>query len=147
MTFRPSHEPLKHQKAINKLIQNDKIYHKYETAFQCVVTENRNVNVIETQVKINLFLCLIKHHLKTTNPCTHLNTKMNAYWGVEVQLQEFLTSALVAGQLSASGHCRFVPWGRVSCTHWIRSWVGTSASLGAVAADPENRTPVFQSVA
>jgi hypothetical protein len=41
------------------------------------------------KVKTNLSLCLIKHHA------------MKTYWGVEVYIQEFLTSVLDGDELSA----------------------------------------------
>jgi hypothetical protein len=54
---------------------------------------------------------------------------MQAYGGVYVQIHIFLTSALVGGEWSASRPFRFTPGERASGTHWIRGWVGPSASL------------------
>jgi hypothetical protein len=48
---------------------------------------------------------------------------MKTYWGVEVQLHEFLTSALDGGELSASRSGRFTPRESFPGTHWIGGWV------------------------
>jgi hypothetical protein len=53
-----------------------------------------------SQVKVKLSLCLTEHHI------------MKAYWGVEVQLHEFLTAALDGGEWSASRPSRFTPMER-----------------------------------
>jgi hypothetical protein len=42
---------------------------------------------------------------------------------MEVWLQAFLTSALDAGERSASRASRFTPRERVPGTHWIAGWV------------------------
>jgi hypothetical protein len=44
--------------------------------------------------------------------------------GVDVQIQVFLISALVVGELLASRIGRFYPGETVPGTHWIGSWVG-----------------------
>jgi len=43
---------------------------------------------------------------------------MKTYWGVEVQLYEFLTSALDGDEWSASRFGRFTPRTRASGIHW-----------------------------
>jgi hypothetical protein len=72
------------------------------------------INVYErySKCKVKLSLCLIKH------------LSMKAYWGVDIQLHVFLTSALDGGQWSASRHCRFTLEERTPGTHWIGGWVG-----------------------
>jgi hypothetical protein len=47
--------------------------------------------------KVKLSLCLTKHHA------------MKTYWGMEVYLHAFLTSALDGGEWSASRPSRFTP--------------------------------------
>jgi hypothetical protein len=54
---------------------------------------------------------------------------MKAYGGVDVEIQVFLTSALVGGNWSASRPGRFTPGGRASETHWIGGWVDPRAGL------------------
>jgi len=67
---------------------------------------------------------------------------------VEVQPHAFIISALDGSEHSASRPCRFT-----SCTHSRGGWVGTRASLEAVAkrkrpytAPAGNQTPVVQPV-
>jgi hypothetical protein len=67
-----------------------------------------------------LSLWLNKHHAKKT------------YWGVEVQLHSFLTSALDGREWSASCASRFTPGVRDHGTHWIGGWVGLRAGLDTV---------------
>jgi hypothetical protein len=55
---------------------------------------------------------------------------MKAYGGVDVQF--FLTLALVGGEWSASRPGRFTPGERDSGTHWIEGWVSPRASLDDV---------------
>jgi hypothetical protein len=57
---------------------------------------------------------------------------MKAYWGVEVDLQAFLTSALDGVESLVSRPDRFTPRERVTGTHYIGLWVGPRASLDAV---------------
>jgi hypothetical protein len=67
-----------------------------------------------------LSLYLTKHHA------------MKTYWGVEVYLHAFLTSALDGGEWSASRPGHFTPKERAPGTHWIGSLVGPRASLDAM---------------
>jgi hypothetical protein len=57
---------------------------------------------------------------------------MKEYWGVDVRLHAFMTSALGGGTWSASSPGRFTPSERVPDTHWIGGWVGSKANLDAV---------------
>jgi hypothetical protein len=57
---------------------------------------------------------------------------MKTYWGVELQLHAFLISALDGGEWSTSGPGPFISRERDSDTHWIGSWVGSRADVGAV---------------
>jgi hypothetical protein len=50
---------------------------------------------------------------------------MKAYWGVEVQVHAFLTSALDGGEWSTSRPRRFTPRERAPGTHGIAGWVGS----------------------
>jgi hypothetical protein len=54
---------------------------------------------------------------------------MEAYWGVEVKLHAFLTSALDGDEWSASRLGRFTPRERVPDNHWRWGWVGPRAGL------------------
>jgi hypothetical protein len=54
---------------------------------------------------------------------------MKAYGGVDVQIQIFLTSALVGGEWSTSRSGRFTPGERAPGTHWIGGWVDLRAGL------------------
>jgi hypothetical protein len=58
-----------------------------------------------SKVKVKLSLRLTKHHA------------MKAYWGAEVWLHAFLTSALDGGEWSASRPVRFTPRERALGTH------------------------------
>jgi hypothetical protein len=57
---------------------------------------------------------------------------MKAYGGVDVQINMFLTSAVVGGEWSASRPGRFTSWERASDTHWIGGWVGSRDGLDDV---------------
>jgi hypothetical protein len=80
---------------------------------------------------------------------------MKTYWGVEVYLHAFLTSALDGGEWSTSRHGRFTPRERALGTHWIGGWVGPRAVLDAVVKrkipsprrESKPRTPIVQPVA
>jgi hypothetical protein len=97
----------------------------------------------KVKVKVELSLCLIKHHAVKT------------YWGVEVYLQAFLTSALDGGEWSASPPGHFNPRERAPGTHWIGGWVGPRAVLDTVVKkkipsprrESNPRTPIVQPVA
>jgi hypothetical protein len=54
---------------------------------------------------------------------------MKTYWGVDVQIHVFLTSAVAGGELSASHPSRFTPGESAPGTHWIGGWVGPRTSL------------------
>jgi hypothetical protein len=49
---------------------------------------------------------------------------MKTYWGVHVYMHIFLTSALVAGEWSASRPGNYTPGERTLGTHRIGGWVG-----------------------
>jgi hypothetical protein len=73
---------------------------------------------------------------------------MKAYWGVNIQIHIFLTSALDGGEWSASRPFRFTPGKRAPGTHWIGGWVGPTAGLDNVEKilDPtRTRTPTPRS--
>jgi hypothetical protein len=59
------------------------------------------------KVKVNLSLCLTKHHATMT------------YWRVEVQLHAFLTSALDGVECLASRLGRFTPGEIAHGNDWI----------------------------
>jgi hypothetical protein len=52
---------------------------------------------------------------------------MKTYWGVEVQLRAFLTSALDGDEWLASRLGRFNPRERAPGTRWMGGWVGPRA--------------------
>jgi hypothetical protein len=72
---------------------------------------------------------------------------MKAYWGVEIYLHTFLTSALDGREWSASRPGRFNPTERAPVTHWIGGWVGPRAGLDAVVkrkireSNPQSSSP------
>jgi hypothetical protein len=57
---------------------------------------------------------------------------MKTNGGVEVQLQAFLTSALVGGEWSASQFCLFTPAKTALSTQFIWDWVCPRDGLDAV---------------
>jgi hypothetical protein len=57
---------------------------------------------------------------------------MKAYGGVDVESNNFLTSALVGGEWSVSRPGRFTPAERAPSTHWKEGWVGPRSSLDDV---------------
>jgi hypothetical protein len=57
---------------------------------------------------------------------------MKTYGGVDIQVQIFLTSALVGGGWSTSRSGRFTPEETVPGTACIGGWVGPRASLDDV---------------
>jgi hypothetical protein len=54
---------------------------------------------------------------------------MKTYGGVDVQIYVFLTSAVVAGEWSASRPCRFTPEEKAPGSRWIGGWVGPKTGL------------------
>jgi hypothetical protein len=84
-----------------------------------------------------LYIYLSIHSLAFRNILFKFNKHyaIKAYGGVGVQIQIFLTSALVGGEWSASRPDRFTPGKRAPSTHWIGGWVGPRAGLD----DAENR--------
>jgi hypothetical protein len=58
---------------------------------------------------------------------------MKAYWGSEVQLRPFSTSAPDGGEWAASRPGRFNPGERAPGIQWIGGWVCPRAALDAVA--------------
>jgi hypothetical protein len=54
---------------------------------------------------------------------------MKPYGGLDVYIHNFLTSALVGGEWSASRPGRFTSGERTPGTHWIGGWVDLKASL------------------
>jgi hypothetical protein len=80
---------------------------------------------------------------------------MKTYWGVEVYLHAFLTSALDGGEWSTSRPGLFNPREKEPDTHWIGGWVGPRAVLDVVVKrkipnprrELNSRTPVVQPVA
>jgi hypothetical protein len=55
----------------------------------------------------------------TSSPCALTeNHAKKVYWGAEVQLHAFLTSAIDGGEWSASRPYRFTPTERAPGTHW-----------------------------
>jgi hypothetical protein len=77
-------------------------------------------DVIPRHVRVNLSLCLIKHHA------------MKTYGGVEVHFHAFLNSVLEGDEWLASRPGRFIPGETDSGTQWIGGWVGPSVGVGMV---------------
>jgi hypothetical protein len=57
---------------------------------------------------------------------------METYGEVDIQIHDFLTSALVAGEKSPSHPVRFTPGERASGTHWKGGCMGPRTSLDDV---------------
>jgi hypothetical protein len=57
---------------------------------------------------------------------------MKAYWGVDVEIQIYLTWALDRSEWSASRPGRFTPGERASGANWVGGWVDPRASLDDV---------------
>jgi hypothetical protein len=78
---------------------------------------------------------------------------MEAYWGIEIYLHVFLTSALDEGEWSASRPVHYILRERASGTHWIGDWVDPRAGLDAVVEKknshplPGLEPPIIQPVA
>jgi hypothetical protein len=75
--------------------------------------------------------CTVKSTGTTLPLPEHHDMKM--YWGAQVQLHIFLTSALDGGEWSASRAGRFTPRVTSPGTRWIGGWVGPRASLDTVS--------------
>jgi hypothetical protein len=92
------------------------------------------------KVKVNLSLCLTKHHA------------MKAYWEWRYSSTHSFTSTLYGGEWSASRPGRFTLSERAPGTHWIGGWVGPRAILDAVVKrkipsprrESNLRTPIVQ---
>jgi hypothetical protein len=54
---------------------------------------------------------------------------MKTYGVKDVQIDVFLTSAVVGSKCSASRPGRFTPGEGARCTHWTECWVGPRAGL------------------
>jgi hypothetical protein len=63
-------------------------------------------------IRVKLSLWLTEHHA------------MKTYWGVDVQIQAFLISALDGSEWSVSRPGRFIRRERTLGTHWIGGWGG-----------------------
>jgi hypothetical protein len=57
---------------------------------------------------------------------------MKPYWGVDIYIHIFLTSALVGVDWSASRPDRCTSWKATAGTHWMECWVGTRIGLNDV---------------
>jgi hypothetical protein len=76
----------------------------------------------------------------------HKYYAMKAYGGMDVHIHDFLTSALVGSEWSASRLCRFTLGQRAPGTHWIGGWVGTKAGYGPYR-DSNSELSAVQAVA
>jgi hypothetical protein len=85
-----------------------------------------------------------------------LNYKHHAtktYWGMEIKLHAFLTSALAEDEWSTLRSGLFTPRETASGTHWIGGWVSPRTGMDAVARKkilhplPELEPPIIQPVA
>jgi hypothetical protein len=95
--------------------------------------------------KINLGLHLIVSfiHAVKLKLSLYLTTyhAVEAYWGVEVQLHSFLTSALDGGEWSDSRTGRSTTGERTPGIHWIVGWVGLRGGLDAVVTKKSHNLP------
>jgi hypothetical protein len=78
-----------------------------------------------TKRKKNFYLFKAKGKLSQRLTKHHA---MKTYWGMEVDLHAFFTSALDGGEWSVSRPGRFTYRGAPG-THWIGGWVGPRAGL------------------
>jgi hypothetical protein len=122
---------------------------KYSTLQKVSTVLKMKTNTVALQnnfilkVKVKLSLCLSQHHA------------MKTYWGVELQLHAFLTSALGGGEWSDSRPGRFTPRERAPSSHWIGGWMGPRTVLGTVVKrsipsprlESKPRTPTVQPIA
>jgi hypothetical protein len=72
---------------------------------------------------------------------------MKTLWGSGGIAPPFVTSALDAGEWSASRPGRFTPGEIALGTHWIGGWVGPRCDKDKNLALAKIRTPVIQPVA
>jgi hypothetical protein len=72
---------------------------------------------LKVKVKVKLSLYLTKQHA------------MKTYWGVEVQLHAFLTSATDGDEWLASRPGHFTPRERAPGTHRIECWASQTCTL------------------
>jgi len=106
---------------------------------QLELRSDGNINPLHSKQTKNV-LCLTKYHA------------MKTYWGVEVNLHVFVTSALDGGEPSASNPGCLTPRETALGTHWMGDWVGPRAGKEAVVkrkspCPVRNRAPVVQLVA
>jgi hypothetical protein len=93
-----------------------------------------------TQLPVTILL-EVKVKGKSCCPCALTEHNIKAYYGVEVSLHAFLTSALDGGEWSASRPGRFTPRDRAPGIHWIGGWVGPRAVLDT-GGEEKNSQPL-----
>jgi hypothetical protein len=71
---------------------------------------------------------------KANCPCAWLikHYALWAYWGMDVYIHVFLTSALAGGEWSVSSPSRFNPGEKATGIHWIGGWVERRGGLDDV---------------
>jgi hypothetical protein len=69
---------------------------------------------------------------------------MKTYWGVEVEAQAFLTSALDGGEWSTSRPGRFTPEEGAPVTNWVGGWVGPRSGLDKITDGCETGEKVVE---